>query len=76
MFVGPSGVAAGLVNHSEDSVGTYEIPRIDRLTGLIALQVGRIDRLNAPVGKAGTRSSAVEQSLVDIDSFVELGGGS
>jgi hypothetical protein len=59
MLVGPGSVAARLVDHAEDRIGAYEIPRINRVAGAIAYQARRIDRFDTPIRKAGAGRPAV-----------------
>src|ERR1700679_2763382 len=74
MLVGPCGVAAGGVNHTEDRVCADEVPGIHRCATArrMADESAGIDRSDSAI--AG-RCAAVELRLVNINAFVIFGGG-
>src|SRR6185437_5171351 len=71
MLVGPGGESASGVDHPEDRVHPYEIPRVDRLAAVerIAHQALRIDGVHAAVVPAVGRRAivdAIELRLVEV----------
>ena len=76
VLVGPGGVSAGGMDDAEHGVSAHEILGKNRGAALlrIAVQFGCVDRGNASIGEARSRSSAVQQGLIEIDAFFVLGG--
>jgi hypothetical protein len=74
MLVGPRRITAGRVNDAENCVRAHEVPTVDwsAVVSGVAFELQRIDRLNAAVD-AGW-SASVQLALVDVDSFIKLGG--
>src|ERR1700728_4938505 len=76
MLIRPCRVSAGCMYHAKDGIGPNKVPGIDRSTALsrIAYQPPGINRLNSSVHSSGR--AAAQHVLVDVDSFVVLGGSS
>src|SRR5262245_37412914 len=73
MFVGPRRIATGSVHHAENRVRSHEIPRKDRgaTFGGISRKTLRVDRIDSAIP---ARRSTVEFRLIDVDTFLVLGG--
>src|ERR1039458_472855 len=77
MLIGPRGVAARSVDHGVNRVRADELPRVNRgaVVKWIAGQLRRVDGLDATIYQAVTRETAIELALVDLNTFLVLGGG-
>ena len=78
MLIRPGGVSAGGMHHAKNGIGPNKVPGIDRgaTIGWIAYQPFGINRLNSTFGQAGARSAAIQQALIDVNSFIVFGRGS
>src|SRR5450631_1127037 len=76
MLVSPRRVSARLVDDSENRIGAHEVPRVNRQATAVTLQALCIDRRDSPIRQAGARRAAVQKALIDVYTFIELGGGS
>src|SRR6516225_673577 len=76
MLVRPGGVAAGSMYHAKNGIRSNKVPRKNGGAAFarVAFQFPRVNRPNPTI--YSWRRAAIEQFLVDVDSFIELGGRS